>query len=168
MTFLGLSGDIDVDLDGDGDVDVSGGHSITIFSVRNAVAFFTFFGWSGLWMLRIGASPFFTTIASVLIGVIFVGISMSLFFLISKMQRSGTLDLSNAIGKTGDVYIPIPPRRMKTGKVLINVQGALRELDAVTDDETLISTGTPVDVVGILQPSKLLVTTSSKGDEHVR
>ena len=43
MTIFGLSGEIDVDFDGDGDVDISGESGMTLFSIRNLVAFFTFF-----------------------------------------------------------------------------------------------------------------------------
>lgn len=156
MTFVGVSGDADID----------DGSNFTIFSVRNLVAFFTFFGWSGLWMLRSGMSPIFTTVVSILVGVLFVVISMGLFFLVAKMQRSGNLNLSNAIGKSGQVYIPIPASRKRSGKVLINVQGSLRELEALTDDETNITTGTQVEVVGILEPAKLLVTKSKKGERN--
>lgn len=168
MTFMGLSGDIDVDFNGDGEVDMDGGSSMTIFSVRNLVAFFTFFGWSGLWMLRSGMSPVVTTFVSIVVGVIFVAISMGLFFMVSKMQRSGNLNLSNAVGKIGEVYIPIPANRKRTGKVLINFQGSLKELEALTDDETSITTGSQVEVVGILEPSRLLVTKSIKGETHDR
>ena len=51
MTIFGLSGEVDADFDADGDVDISGASHMTIFSVRNIVAFFTFFGWSGLWLI---------------------------------------------------------------------------------------------------------------------
>ncbi|MDW7661738.1 MAG: NfeD family protein [Bacillota bacterium] len=158
MTFLGMSGDIDVDFDGDGDVDIEGGSSVTLFSVRNLVAFFTFFGWSGLWMLESGFSPLIVAIISVLIGAIFVAISMGLFYLVSKLQRSGSLRIQNTIGLVGEVYIPIPPNREKSGKIMMSVQGALMELEAYTDDIEILRSGTQVEVVGIIGTSKLLVT----------
>lgn len=164
MTFVGVSGDVDLDFDADGEIDLDGGNNMTIFSVRNLVAFFTFFGWSGLWMLKNDMNPVITGTLSVLVGILFVVISMGLFFAVAKMQRSGNLNLSNAIGKTGEVYIPIPAQRKRSGKILINVQGSLKELEALTDDENPITTGTQVEVIGILQPSKLLVTQSNKGE----
>lgn len=158
MTFLGMSGEIDVDFDGDGDVDIEGGSSVTLFSVRNLVAFFTFFGWSGLWMIDLGFSPLVVVILSVLIGSLFVGISMGLFYFISRLQRSGNLRINNTIGLVGEVYIPIPPNREKSGKIMVTVQGALRELEAVTDDVESLKVGTQVEVVGIIGTSKLLVS----------
>lgn len=158
MTFLGMSGEIDVDFDGDGDVDVEGGNSVTLFSVRNLVAFFTFFGWSGLWMLDNGFSPVVVVILSILIGLLFVGISMGMFYTISRLQRSGNLRIQNAIGLVGEVYIPIPPNREKSGKIMVSVQGALMELEAFTDDPETLKSGTQVEIVGSIGTSKLLVT----------
>lgn len=157
MTFMGLSGEIDVDFDGDGDVDVSGETGLTIFSVRNLVAFFTFFGWSGVWLLNSGVAKPLVVAISIVIGLIFVGISMSLFLLISKMQRSGNVQLENAIGLIGEVYIRIPENRKQYGKVMLTVQGALGEYEALTDEDFPISTGTQVQVVEVVSHSKLLV-----------
>lgn len=157
MTFMGLSGEIDVDYDGDGDVDVTGETGLTIFSVRNLIAFFTFFGWSGVWLLSVDVAKPLVVLISILIGLIFVGISMSLFFLISKMQRSGNVDLNNAIGLTGEVYIRIPESRKQYGKVMLSIQGALGEYEAVTDDDLPIPTGTQVQVVEVVSNAKLLV-----------
>ena len=157
MTIFGLSGEIDVDFDGDGDVDISGETGMTLFSIRNLVAFFTFFGWSGLWMLSTSLSPLLTAILSILVGIVFMIISMSLFFLVSKMQRNGTVQLKNAIGKIGEVYIPIPANRKNYGKIMIVIQGTLSEVEAITDEYTDIKTGTQVEVVKVEGNSKLLV-----------
>lgn len=157
MTLLGLSGEIDVDFDGDGDVDMIGETGLTLFSIRNIIAFFTFFGWSGLWLLNRGTSPLMTAIFSFLIGVIFMVISMGLFFLVSKLQRNGTINLQNAVGKTGEVYIPIPSHRQNYGKIMIVIQGTLSEIEAVTDEDEPLKTGTQVIAVEVIGQSKLLV-----------
>lgn len=157
MTILGASGEIDADFDGDGDVDMTGETGITLFSVRNLIAFFTFFGWSGLWMLSVGMHPILTAFLSVLVGLLFAALSMSLFFLISKMQRNGSMKLTHAIGSIGDVYIPIPPRRQSYGKIMIVIQGALREVEALTDEQTELVTGSQVRVISVESDTKLLV-----------
>lgn len=159
MTIFGLSGEIDVDFDGDGDVDVSGGSHMTLFSVRNIVAFFTFFGWSGLWLLSKGIPVYLTIILSVIIGIVFVMISMSIFLMVSKMQRNGTLNLENALDQIGEVYIPIPPNRQGAGKIMITVQGSLRELEAITDETTAIKTGSKVKVIAVFGSNQLLIET---------
>lgn len=157
MTFMGLSGEIDVDFNGDGDVDLQGETGLTIFSVRNMVAFFTFFGWSGLWMLSSNFNPVLTALLSILVGVLFMFISMSLFLLVSKMQRSGNIILSNAVGIVGEVYIPIPANRQNFGKIMVVIQGTLCEVEAITDEPDIIKTGSQVIVVAVEGNSKLLV-----------
>lgn len=157
MTLLGISGEIDVDFDGDGDVDMIGETGLTLFSIRNIIAFFTFFGWSGLWLLSLGTSPMITAFISFIIGVIFMVISMGLFFLVSKLQRNGTINLQNAVGKTGEVYIPIPSHRQSYGKIMIVLQGTLSEIEAVTDEEESLKTGTQVIAIEVIGQSKLLV-----------
>ena len=60
------------------------------------------------------------------------------------MQRNGTLNFDNALDQVGEVYIPIPPNRQGAGKVMIAVQGSLKELEAITDESSIIKTGTKV------------------------
>ncbi|GAB6108436.1 NfeD family protein [Fusibacter bizertensis] len=168
MTLLGLSGEIDVDYDGDGDVDMIGETGLTLFSIRNIVAFFTFFGWSGLWLLNRGTSYLMTAFISFLIGFVFMLISMGLFFLVSKMQRNGTMNLQNAVGKTGEVYIPIPSHRQSYGKVMIVIQGTLSEIEAITDEDESLKTGTQIVVVEVVDQSRLLVKKNlANGGKHV-
>ena len=98
-----------------------------------------------------------TAFLSVLVGLLFAALSMSLFFLISKMQRNGSMKLTHAIGSIGDVYIPIPPRRQSYGKIMIVIQGALREVEALTDEQTELVTGSQVRVISVESDTKLLV-----------
>lgn len=156
MTFLGLSGDIDTDFDGDGDVEMTGETGLTLFSFRNLVAFFTFFGWSGLWLISLNVKAIWVVLISVLVGFVFMLISMSLFFLVSKMQRNGTINLMNAIGQKGNVYITIPAKRENYGKVMVVIQGALTEIEAITDDDETIKSGSSVEVIAV-EGNRLIV-----------
>ena len=58
--------------------------------------------------------------------------------------------MDNAIDKTGEVYLRIPEERKGIGKVQVTIQGSLRELDALTDDETEIPTGSLIQVLEIM------------------
>lgn len=158
MTFLGMTQEIDVDFDGDGEVSSEGGTGLTIFSVRNLIAFFTFFGWSGLWLMSTNLSEVWVVLISVVVGLFFVFVSAGLFYGVSKMQRSGNLLIENTLGLVGDVYIPIPERRNGSGKVMLIVQGGLRELDACTDDHEMIGRGIQVKVLGWENEGRLVVT----------
>ena len=80
-----------------------------------------------------------------------------LFLMLNRATESGTLVMENAIGNVGETYLPIPPRRTGYGKVQIRVQGGLRELGAVTDDDEQIATGTLVTVESIVSGETLVV-----------
>ena len=75
-----------------------------------------------------------------------------------KIQSDGTLNIRYALGKTGEIYIPVPGKRGGTGKVMVEVQDQLQEFEAVTDEEEKIPTGTHVTVIGITKGTTLIVT----------
>jgi hypothetical protein len=81
-----------------------------------------------------------------------------MFYLLMKAQHDGTMKIEKAVGHTGEVYLTIQSKRGGTGKVQINVSGALRTLDALTDDDLDIQTGKLVKVSRIVNENILLVT----------
>lgn len=159
---LGLSffgGDADHDASGHADSAVDSDHGIPFqfFTLKNLTAFFTIFGWSGIACLDAGLGNIAAVIVAVLSGLIMMTIMASIFYFMSKLVETGNLDVKNAIGKTGNVYIPIPALRAGQGKVQIKVQSALRELDAVCDEPESIKTGLLVVVVEVLDNNVLVV-----------
>ena len=60
-------------------------------------------------------------------------------------------------GKTGEVYLTIPSNRAGVGKITAVVQSALRELDAVTDADEPIKTGTQIKIVSVLNQNTVVV-----------
>ena len=162
LTFI--SGDTDVDMEADGtDFDADdGGVGFQFFTFKNIVAFFTIFGWSGLSCLDSGLSTGLTLVISTISGLIMMVLTTLLFFWINKLAESGTLKMKNAIGAIGEVYLPIGANRSKMGKVQIKVQGSLRELEALTDHDEELTTGTVVKVLEIISAELLLVEKLSK------
>lgn len=166
LTFLGITGDgLDVDDGGVGDGldfdsdDPSGldaGSSFPIFTVRNFIIFFTVFGWTGIAASNSGMGSTSTLILSLVLGAIVMFLVAGLFYFMSRMTESGNISIHNAIGNIGQVYIPIPGKRAGTGKVQIQIQGSIREIDAVTDDNKL-ATGTTIEVVDVVSNQILLV-----------
>jgi hypothetical protein len=73
------------------------------------------------------------------------------------MVQSGTLKINNAVGQVGEVYLPIGAKRSKMGKVHIKVQGSLRELEALTDSDIDLPTGSIIKVVEVISAELLLV-----------
>lgn len=149
LTFVGLGG-------GEGDTDggdatdgAESGASFRIFTIKNFIIFFTVFGWSGITLFNSGANEMVTLFVSILIGVAMMFVVGLLFLSITRLTQSGTMIINHAKGRTGEVYLPIPPQRSGTGKISITLQGSLREIEAMTEGETL-PRGTVVKVVAIL------------------
>jgi hypothetical protein len=79
-----------------------------------------------------------------------------MMYLFHKLGESGTLDLKKVVYTNGEVYIPIPANKNGQGKIHIKIRGAIKELDAVTDGDT-IPTGTTIRVLEVLNNDILLV-----------
>ena len=62
---MDLEADTDIDLDTDTEASYDVDPSFTLFSVRSIIAFFTFFGWTGVLTLKAGVSVPIAVISSV-------------------------------------------------------------------------------------------------------
>jgi len=161
LTFIG-GGDSDMEADASDFEADDGGVGFQFFTFKNLVAFFTIFGWTGITCIDNDLSTGLTLILSIIAGLLMMVLTSSLFFWMHKLAESGTLKMKNAIGVIGEVYLPIGAKRSKMGKVQIKVQGSLRELEAITDNEEELKTGTMVKVIKIVSAELLLVETLSK------
>ena len=70
--------------------------------------------------------------------------------------------MKNAVNGIGEVYLNIPAERGGMGKVSIKVQGSLRELEAMTDDNEDLMRGSVVQVVDVINEHILLVSKHTK------
>jgi hypothetical protein len=152
-----------------GDVDHASGHADTsvehddgmeyqFFTIKNMIAFFTMFGWVGIASHYGGLGKAATILLAFAAGTTIVLLTVIILKNMSRLKHSGTLEISNAINVTGTTYLFIPAKRGGTGKVHIKVQGSLRELPAMTDDEEEIATGKLIRVKNIINDNILLVT----------
>ncbi len=159
-----LDTDLDYDLPADGvfgedrpEAIFHGDSGLRLFTVRGLVAFFAVLGWTGLTLSRQGTSPALSVVIALLAGfgaLLLVAYAMKWLY---QSQRSGNMDIRNALGVSGTVYITVPPARQDQGKVNVMLQGQYCELSAVTDQETPIPTGTEITVVGISGTNTLVV-----------
>ncbi|MBL4561520.1 MAG: hypothetical protein JKX79_11120 [Labilibaculum sp.] len=157
LTFIG--GDIDnMSAEGDADAVVEGdtGIDFQFISLKNLVAFFAVFGWTGIICLDMGLGAGVSTLIATLAGLVMMSIMASILYFMGKLVEEGTLDLNNAKGKVGNVYLLIPSNRKGMGKVQIEVQG-LQTLDAVTDSDSEIPTGSVIQVIDVLNDQILIV-----------
>ncbi len=153
-----MGGDTD-DIDGDVDADIEGdvGVGFQFFTFKNLVAFFTIFGWSGISSIDAGYSHTTTIAISVICGLVMMFAMAFLMMQLTKLKSSGTLIMSNAKGAIGEVYLTIGGARSTMGKVQVTVQGALRDLQALTDAENDIKTGTVIRVTDVTENGILIV-----------
>ena len=161
LTFIG-GGDADMDADASDFEADDGGVGFQFYTLKNVVAFFTIFGWTGVTCIDNGLGTAATLIISIIAGLAMMILTTLLFYWMHKLAESGTLQMKNAIGVIGEVYLPIGANRSKMGKVQIKVQGSLRELEAITDELEDLKTGTMVIVTEIVSAELLLVKLLSK------
>ena len=162
MISVFVLGDFDVQVAGDTDFDIEAdsGMPYQFFTFRNLVGFFTVFAWSGLASLSADYSVSTTLIISTISGIVMMAIMSILFYFISRMTDSGTMNYKNAIGKVATTYIPIKAKRGNMGKVQIEIQSSFHELDAMTDEEEDIPTNAIVEVTDLISGNILLVKKS--------
>jgi hypothetical protein len=155
LSFMG--GDV-VDDVPDAEISADHGAGFQFFTIKNLIGFFTIFGWVGIAMIESGAGTFASVSVAAISGVLMMSVMAGLFYLLMKAQYDGTMKIEKAVGQTGEVYLTIMSRRGGLGKVQVNVMGALRTLDALTDDEFDIQTGKIVRVSNIVNGNTILVT----------
>jgi membrane protein implicated in regulation of membrane protease activity len=84
-------------------------------------------------------------ISGVIAGAASVWIIAKLFQMANKLQSVGNLDINKAVGCRGLVYMRIP--KGASGRVMLNIGGRQREIDAVHVGGEEVATGTPIEVV---------------------
>jgi len=143
-------GDVDAEIDGDT------GIGFQFITYKNWVGFFTIFGWSGIACIDEGFSKPTTIIISLICGLIMMAIMAAMFYYMRKLSDSGTLIYKNALDQIGEVYLTVGANRSKIGKAHVRIQGALRELEALTDSDTDLKTGTVIKVTSVT-PNGILI-----------
>jgi len=149
--------DVHGDLDGHLDGDMHDAYlSFKILSFQGLTAFFMMFGLVGLAMARqTQRDP--TTCMVVALGAGFgtVWIIGLIFRKAGALQASGNINLRNAIGQEGEIYLTIPSAG--TGQAKVTVQERLRIYSAIAKDKAEIKTGQRVRVVEVTPQDVLVV-----------
>ena len=90
------------------------------------------------------------------VGLVFLGMVFYLMRYMYSLREEGTLDYSNAIGEVGNVYLPIPPKRKGMGQVEVLVQGRMRTVRALTDQDKKLGNRTAVRIKSLVDRQTLL------------
>lgn len=160
-------GDADADTDADGDSDADDGDTpdagLSFFTLRGIISMLCITGWSGLIFLdpSLGLPVWGGIAISVALGALALVLVAFAMRGISRLQQSGNLDLSNTIGKVGQVYLTIPGDG-KAGKVSLTVQEQYKEFSAITTSSEALKTGTYVRVVAVSESGVLVVEPITK------
>ena len=159
-TFIGA--DVEDVGDIDAEIDTDTGVGFQFFTLKNTVAFFAMFGWSGISSINAGNTNTTTIIISVICGLVMMLLVGLLMFYMRKLNDSGTLKMKNALGAIGEVYTTIGAKRSNIGKVQIKVQSSLRDLEALTDHDTDLTQGVVIKVVEVTPNGILIVEPQKK------
>lgn len=154
---------IDHSIDDMGDHGAGHSGAFTFLSLQSIAGFFTMFGLVGLGLLRIQVSDWLSLLGGMAAGALTAWATGMIFLSMRRLQSEGTLDIRNAIGQAGTVYLTIPAEG--TGVVNVTVQGTLRTMDAVSENGKPIATGKIVQVVGI-SAGKILVVREQTADNR--
>ncbi|GAB5464588.1 MAG: hypothetical protein Kapaf2KO_00240 [Candidatus Kapaibacteriales bacterium] len=147
---IGDSSDFDTDLDTEFDSESADALSSTFdpFTIKNLINFLLGFGWGGISFHSVFGSGILTIIAAAASGIVFVLAFFYILKMIHKLSEDNSFSVTKSIDSQGEVYLSIPPEMNGTGKVLVNVNGSMKELKAKTVFEKL-TPGTKIKVIGI-------------------
>ena len=149
-------------LDGDqiNDFSVADIGGLRLFTLRGVLSFLAIGSWTALTVSTSAKAVWIPVVSGLAAGIAADVLLAVIMRSVRRLQQSGNIEIENAIGKQGEVYIPVPADRSGFGKVNVVLQGRLVELDAVTDSERMLKTGEEIvvtDVVGnavVAEPKK--------------
>lgn len=155
MTFIGA--DATDGVNADFDSNLTGTEApFQLFSLRNLINFLLGFSWTGISFYTIIGNPLLLLLVALIVGSLFVFLFFLIISQVQKLAEDNSFRYANTINKTAEVYLNIPANRQGKGKVLISVNGAVHELDAMTDNERIVA-GSVVKVIKIESESILIV-----------
>jgi hypothetical protein len=77
---------------------------------------------------------------------------------VQRLTEDNSFKIINTLNKTAEVYLTIPENKKGKGKIIISVNGAFHELEAMTEHDKILS-GAVVKVVRIENSNILIVET---------
>lgn len=160
LMLFGVGGDHDVGGDhaigGDHAVGHDQGAFLKLFSLQTVTTFLTFFGLVGLGTQHLGWSTLTVAATAFAAGATALFAVARLMRGLARLQSAGNVDLKNAVGHTGSVYLRIPAAGHGHGRVLMQVQGRTVECRAISRTDE-IPTGAVIRVLAANDDDTLVV-----------
>ena len=139
--FEGLLG-----LEGVGDLGADA--SFKALTFQGLMAFLMFFGLAGLYTMKATDTSTIAIGVGGAAGFASMWGTGKLFQLFITLQSDGTVEISEAVGANGTVYLRIP--HDGAGQVQVNFGGSLRTMNAKSHDDAEIGNGEFIEVVDIM------------------
>lgn len=119
-----------------------------LITIQGVAAFMMMFGLVGLALTReVELAPIVAVPIALAAGFLSMWVLARVFEAMLRLQSTGTLDLKQAIGREGVVYLTIRPDA--GGQVQVDVQGRLGVYDAQLQSGSELATGRAIRVVGV-------------------
>jgi hypothetical protein len=151
---------------GDGDADglEDGSDGMSFLSIRSFASFLTLFGLFGWWGSVAEWGPARTLATAAVAGLLMMVAVGWLLASFRKLQSTGNIDPTNAVGTTVRVYLRVPAENSGKGKVTVAIQGRSRQFEAVTKGAEL-PTGSDARIVGMTTQDTFEVVPLNQGGE---
>jgi hypothetical protein len=158
QAILGVFVGHDGDTSSGGSIDVHGGHGGggSIVSIKTVSAMLLGFGLGGAILEKNGFSPGVSALGGLGVGVLIGGAYFALMNSLYRLRSDGTSMLTDAVNRSGTVYLRIPGNASGAGEVQVSFGGKLHNVRAYTRGFEL-RTGTAVRVVALHGDDALLV-----------
>jgi hypothetical protein len=145
------------DIDPLNDEPLSEFSGLRILTVRGVLAFLSVGAWTAYGFAGI-VHPLLAGLFGVIAGIIASYLLAYAFRASMKLESEGNLSYINAVGKNGTVYIRVPAKRQGMGKVTLTFQERFVEVDAMTDDDSDLTTGMSITVISMENETTVIVT----------
>ena len=162
LMLIGIEGSDFDGIDDVSDVDVindeplSGIGGLKILTIRGILAFISMGAWTA-YILVNWMHPLIASAIGIVVGAISAYLLAPAFRATYKLESSGNLDYTNAIGQIGTVYIRVPKSKIGKGKITLTIQERYIEVDAMTEWDQDLMPKTIVEVIGIEDTTTLIV-----------
>jgi hypothetical protein len=141
LTFLGSGSSDGLEADFDGDLDGVEA-PFQMFSFRNLVNFLLGFSWTGISFYKLIPNTTFLILISLAVGFAFVFFFFLIIKQIQKLGEDNTFRLEKTLNKIADVYLTIPGKMQGKGKIIVSLNGSVREIDAMTEQDKIETNAT--------------------------
>ncbi len=158
QAVFGVFAGHDGDTSSSGSVDMSGGHGGGggVVSLKTVSAMLLGFGFGGAILEKNGFSVGISALGGIGTGLLIGGAYFALMRSLYQLRSDGTSVLSEAVNRSGTVYLRIPGNTSGAGEIQVAFGGRLQNVRAYTQGLE-IPTGTAVRVVALHGDQALLV-----------